>query len=81
MMATHETDSVSTPSEKTGYANDTIDIARSNSKTETADENGEVFQQAKYRALGWFVALSSLYKHRPAQTDMFRTGSVRRSSS
>lgn len=81
MMAAHETDSVSTPSEKTGYANDTIDIARSNSKTEAADENGEVFQQAEYRALGWSVIPSNLYTHQPTQTDLFYTGSVRRSSS
>ncbi|KAL6850718.1 hypothetical protein ACO1O0_007843 [Amphichorda felina] len=61
-MAAHETDSVSTPSEKTGYANDTIDIARSNSKTEAADENGEVFQQAEYRALGWIRTTVILMK-------------------
>lgn len=40
-------------SEKIDIASSPRDDVEENSKTEVIDDNGEVFQQAEYRALGW----------------------------
>ena len=73
-MPAHETESISNPSEKMGYANDTSDIAHTSSKSEEDNNNGEVFQNADYRALGWFVSpCPTRSKSRETRTDMSGT--------
>lgn len=64
-MPSHNAESVSVcnPSEKMSAANDAGDIADisyAGSKPESAEDSGEVFQHAEYRALGWFVHLVAL---------------------